>query len=82
MYFDEGTEITFHYDAMRSGISRNRRVIVDEMRETGKGIRVMAFPLDSESGRPGPRTFIPALMSDVVEVGTVDAATLERLRQA
>lgn len=65
MEFETGTIVQFFYVSQRSGIRRTRRVQVEEMKETGRGLRLIATPLDSESGRDGVRTFNPAFMSDV-----------------
>lgn len=76
MDFTPGTRISFHYTSERSGIARDRDVVVSEIRETGKGTRIMAFPMDSASGRDGVRTFTPARMQDVRVTGYVDVDTL------
>ena len=70
--YAKGMVIEFTYDSLRSGDHRRRSVVVEEMRETGKGTRVIAWPLDSQSGRDGVRTFIPERMTDVTVTGHRD----------
>jgi hypothetical protein len=74
--FTPGTRITFHYTSSRSGIARQRDVVVSEVWESKKGTRILAYPLDSESGRDGVRTFTPSAMENVKVLGTVDLDTL------